>query len=60
LWLIGGILALSIVLVWMPDMNARLAAVGVPAAGLAVVRYVTIGFMAVIYVAVPGVLVLFY
>jgi len=64
LWLISGTVGLIFVLLLMPDMYDRMAGSGQMPPGAAVfmkyVKYVMTGFMAVVYVIIPGALLLFY
>jgi hypothetical protein len=61
LWLISGISGLILMLMFMPDMYEQMAQSGQMPQGTAVIiKYVMLGFMAVVYVIIPGALVLFY
>jgi hypothetical protein len=61
LWLLSGVLGLVFLIAFMPSMFAKMGAQGqLPPLAVAIVKGVTIGFMVVFYIIVPGVLVLFY
>jgi len=61
LWLIGGISGLIFMLLLMPDMYDQVAKSGqMPQEMAAIMKYVMLGFTAVVYVIIPGTLVLFY
>jgi uncharacterized membrane protein SirB2 len=61
LWLIGGIGGLIIMLMFMPDMYDKMAQSGKISEKMAeIIKYVMLGFMAFIYIVIPGALVLFY
>ena len=61
IWLIGGINGLVWMLLLMPDMYGQMAESGQTPPGVVVImKCVMTGFMAVFYVIMPGVLVLFY
>lgn len=60
-WLISGIIGLVFMLILLPDMYDQMGKSGLMPQNIAVImEYVTIGFTAVFYVIIPGVLVLFY
>ena len=60
-WLISGIGGLAMMLLFMPDfLNTLPQSTQVPPAAILVMKVVMYGFMTVIYVLMPGVLVLFY
>ena len=61
IWLVGGIGGLVYLLLFMPDMFDKTRGIEqMPAGAALIVKYFTIFFMAVFYVIVPAVLVLFY
>ena len=61
IWLISGIGGLIFLLLFMPNMFEKTGETEqMPAVAAHIVKYVTIGFMAVFYVIIPAVLVLFY
>ena len=61
IWLISGIGGLIFMLVLMPDMYNQMAQRGqMPKEMAVIMKYVILGFMAVVYVIIPGTLVLFY
>ncbi|MFZ0035758.1 MAG: hypothetical protein WAK60_12325 [Sedimentisphaerales bacterium] len=61
LWLICGIGGLVFILLLLPQMYDRMGQSGqMPPAAVAVMKCVMMGFMTVIYVIIPAVLVLFY
>ncbi len=60
-WLISGIIGLVCLLVFLPDMYSQMGRSGqLPMEIIAVIKHITIGFMLVFYVIIPGALVLFY
>lgn len=60
-WLVCGITGLVFMVVVMPGMYDQMSKSGqMPQAMVAVVRYVTLGFMTLFYIILPGALVLFY
>lgn len=61
MWLICGIGGLIAMLLFMPDISAQMAKGGqMPQQMVVIMKCVMIGFMAVIYLVIPGALVLFY
>ena len=61
IWLISGISGFIFMLVFMPDMYDQMAQRGqMPKEMAVIMKYVMLGFMAVVYVIMPGALVLFY
>ena len=61
IWLVGGIVGLIYLLLFMPDMFEKMGEnEQMPAGAAFIVKYVVMGFMAVFYVIIPAVLVLFY
>jgi len=61
MWLVVGIMALFVMMAMMPDMYDQMSKTGkVPEEAIAVVKAVTIVFMAIFYIVVPGAFVLFY
>jgi hypothetical protein len=61
IWLVAGIFGFILMLVMMPGMYERMGQEGqIPEEMAAVMKYVMLGFMGVIYVVIPGALVLFY
>jgi hypothetical protein len=61
LWLICGACGLVFVLLMIPNMFGQMDKSGeIPAQLLIVMKFVMIGFMAVFYIVIPGLLVLFY
>ncbi len=61
IWLISGIIGLVFMLILIPGMYDQMGKSGLMPQTIAVIiEYVTIGFTAVFYVIIPGVLVLFY
>jgi hypothetical protein len=61
IWLVGGIVGLITLLLFMPDMFEKIGENEQMPAGAAIfMKYAMIGFMAVFYVIIPVVLVLFY
>jgi len=61
LWLISGICGLVFMLLLMPDIYEQMGKSEQMPPGMAhIMKYVTIGFMIIFYVIIPGVLVLFY
>jgi len=60
-WLASGVLGLAFMLVFLPDLYDRMADAGqAPRAIFAVMKWITIGFMGVFYVLVPGAMTVFY
>lgn len=61
LWLITGVTGFILMLFIMPDMYGPMAmGRGIPQETVIVVQYIMTGFIAVIFVLIPGVFVLFY
>jgi hypothetical protein len=61
IWLIGGMGGLIFMLLLMPNMYDRMGQNGqMPPMAAAVMKYIMLGIMMVIYIIIPGVLVLFY
>ncbi len=61
LWLISGIAGMLFMLLFMPDMYEQMSKDGqMPANVVTIVKYVTFGFMAIIYILIPGAFILFY
>ena len=61
LWLIFGTVGLIFVLLLMPDMYDKMGQSGqIPPAAAVLMKYVMSAFLTVIYVIIPGALVLFY
>jgi len=61
IWLVGGIGGLIYLLLFMPDMYEKMGEnKQMPAGAAFIVKYVVMVFMAVFYVIIPAVLVLFY
>ncbi len=61
LWLICGVYGLVFVLLMLPNMFDQMGESGeIPRAAFVIIKFVMIGFMAVFYVIIPGLLVLFY
>ncbi len=61
LWLISGIIGLIFMLLLMPGMYEKMGESGQMPPGVArIMKYIMIGFMTVLYVIIPAVLVLFY
>ncbi|MHC4641205.1 MAG: hypothetical protein ACYS32_06125 [Planctomycetota bacterium] len=61
IWLIGGISGFIFVVLFMPDMFEKMGEnEQMPAGAALIVKYAVMGFMAVFYVIIPAVLVLFY
>lgn len=61
IWLVSGISGLIFVLLFMPDMFAKMGEnEQMPAGAALIVKYVVMVFMAVFYVIIPAVYVLFY
>jgi hypothetical protein len=61
IWLVGGIGGLIFLLLFMPDMYEKIGEdKQMPAGAAQIVKYVTMVFMAIFYVIIPAVLVLFY
>jgi len=61
LWLICGMLGFVLVLTVLPSMYAKMGeSGGMPKGAAAVMKYVMTAFLAVIYVVMPGIFVLFY
>ncbi|MHC4694116.1 MAG: spermidine synthase family protein [Planctomycetota bacterium] len=61
IWLVGGIVGFIFIALFMPDMFEKMEEnEQIPAGVALVVKSVMIGFMAVFYVIIPAVLVLFY
>jgi len=61
LWLISGTVGLVFVLLLMPDMYDRMGESGqIPPGAAVFMKYVVTGFMTVVYVIIPGALLLFY
>ena len=60
-WFISGVIGLVFMLVFLPGMYDQMGKSGqVPREIAMIIKFVTIGFMMIFYVIVPGVLVLFY
>jgi hypothetical protein len=61
LWLVGGIVGFIYLLLFMPDMFEKMGEnEQIPAGAILIVKYVVMVFMAVFYVIIPAVYVLFY
>jgi hypothetical protein len=61
IWLVAGIIGLFIMVVLMPDIYGKMAEVGqIPSQVANVMKYGMTGFMAVFFLVIPGMLVLFY
>jgi hypothetical protein len=61
LWLISGIIGLIFMLLLMPGMYEKMGESGQMPPGVArIMKYIMTGFMTVLYVIIPAVLVLFY
>jgi hypothetical protein len=61
MWLVCGIGGLATMIFIMPDMYRQMGATGQIPAGVAnIIMYVTMGFMAVLYILIPAILALFY
>ena len=61
IWLVGGIGGIIYVLLFMPDMYEKMGEnEQMPAGAAFIVKYAVMGFMAVFYVIIPAVFVLFY
>jgi hypothetical protein len=61
IWFVSGLTGMIVMLFMMPDMYEQMAQDGqVPANAVTVIKYVTFAFMAVIYIIIPGVFILFY
>ena len=61
IWLAGGIGGIIYVLLFMPDMYEKMGEnEQMPAGAAFIVKYAVMGFMAVFYVIIPAVFVLFY
>ncbi len=61
LWLITGVLGFVFMLHFLPKMYDRMGESGrIPEGAVIVMKYVMMAFMAVFYVIIPGLLVLFY
>ena len=60
-WLISGIMALIMMMLMLPTMYDQINASGqLPEAMITIMQYGTFGFMLILYVILPGGLVLFY
>lgn len=61
LWIINGMIGLVFMLVFLPDIYNQMGKSGqMPMQVVAIIKYVTIGFMLVFYIIMPGAFVLFY
>lgn len=61
LWLVSGVTGMAFMLLFMPDMYEQMSKDGqIPANVVTVIKYVTFGFMTVIYIIIPGSFILFY
>ncbi|MHC4308912.1 MAG: hypothetical protein ACYSSN_03110 [Planctomycetota bacterium] len=61
IWLVGGIGGIIYLLLFMPDMFGKMGEnEQIPEGAAIFMKYAIMGFMAVFYVIIPGVLVLFY
>ena len=61
IWLFGGMMGLGVILLLMPDMHNQMGEIEeVSRQIIAVIKYVMIGIMTIIYIVIPGVLILFY
>ena len=61
IWLVGGIVGFIYLLLFMPDMFEKMGEnEQMPAGAALIVKYVVMVFMAVFYLIIPAVLVLFY
>jgi hypothetical protein len=61
IWLVGGLISFFFMVVYMPGMYDQMARGGEIPPELAVaMKYMTLGFVTVIYIIIPGVLALFY
>jgi hypothetical protein len=61
LWLICGVCGFVMVLAFLPNMYDKMEANGqMPKAAITVMKYTVMAFLAVFYVVIPGIFVLFY
>lgn len=61
IWLVSGLMGLVYMLAFMPDIYSQMGKSGqVPPQVAALIKWFTIGFMAVAYVLIPCVFILFY
>ena len=61
LWFISGITGILFMLMFMPDMYDQMSKDGqMPANVVTIVKYVTFGFMTILYIIIPGSFILFY
>lgn len=61
LWLVSGITGTLFMLALMPDLYEQMSKDGkMPANVVTIVKYVTFGFLTVIYIIIPGAFILFY
>jgi hypothetical protein len=61
LWLIGGVCGFVMVLALFPNMYEKMGESGqMPKAAITVMKYTVTAFLALIYVVIPGIFVLFY
>jgi hypothetical protein len=61
LWLIGGVCGFVMMLTVIPNMYDKMEATGqMPKAAITVMKYTMMAFLALIYVAIPAIFVLFY
>jgi hypothetical protein len=61
LWLVGGLIGFFFVVVYMPAMFDQMAMNGeIPPEIAVAVKYMTLGFVTVLYIVIPGVLAFFY
>ena len=61
LWFISGITGILFMLMFMPDMYEQMSKDGqMPANVVTIVKYVTFGFMTILYIIIPGSFILFY
>ena len=61
IWLVAGLNALIVTLLLLPDMYEKMAETRqMPQETAVVMKYVMTGFLAIVYVIIPGALVLFY
>jgi len=61
MWMVCGIGGLAAMIFIMPDMYRQMGTTGQIPGGMAnIIMYITMGFMAVIYILIPATLILFY
>jgi len=59
-WFISGLMGLAFMLIFLPDMYGTLNSAQIPRTVATIIKWVTIGFMVIFYIIIPGAIILFY